>query len=122
MIGPCGEHVLDWFRITMRVTVLVWLAKGVPHHDKDAGARLTKLLERIRWKLWHGDTIDAREAIAEFEEGLFGLESDYLDLRKFVVAARQFGACIASNAATLSIMESAIAPASTFPRRSLRPR
>ena len=73
-ISPCSEHVLDWFHITMRITVLGQFAKGVAQYDEEAGARLTKELERIKWKLWHGNTTGAQEVIEDFEADLFGLE------------------------------------------------
>jgi hypothetical protein len=33
LVAPESEHVLDWFHITMRVTVLEQFARGVAHHD-----------------------------------------------------------------------------------------
>jgi hypothetical protein len=36
-VTPASEHVLDWFHITMRVTVLEQYARGVGHHDGAAG-------------------------------------------------------------------------------------
>ncbi len=100
-ISPCSEHVLDWFHITMRITVLGQFAKGVAQHDEKAGAQLTKQLDRIKWKLWHGNTTGAQEVIAEFEADLFELEVDYPKLRKFIVAAREFGVYIALNVHSL---------------------
>ena len=32
-MSPCAEHVLDWFHITMRLTVLRQYAKGLIHHN-----------------------------------------------------------------------------------------
>ena len=100
-ISPCSEHVLDWFHITMRITVLGQFAKGVAQYDEEAGARLTKELERIKWKLWHGNTTAAQEAIEDFKAELFDLEVDYPNLRKFIAAAREFAVYIASNAVSL---------------------
>jgi len=100
-ICPCSEHVLDWFHITMRITVLGQFAKGVAQYDEEAGARLTKELERIKWKLWHGNTTGAQEVIEDFEIDLFDLKSGYPNLRKFLTAAREFAAYIASNTASL---------------------
>ena len=100
-ISPCSEHVLDWFHITMRITVLGQFAKGVAQYDEEAGARLTKELDRIKWKLWHGNTTGAQDVIEDFEGDLFGLELDYPNLRKFVTAAREFAVYIASNTASL---------------------
>ena len=38
-MSPCAEHVLDWFHLTMRLTVLGQYAKGLAHHA-DRGALL----------------------------------------------------------------------------------
>jgi hypothetical protein len=100
-ISPCSEHVLDWFHITMRITVLGQFAKGVAQYDEAIGARLTKELERIKWKLWHGNSTSAQQVIEDFEVDLSGLESDYPNLRKLVTAAREFAAYVASNTASL---------------------
>jgi hypothetical protein len=100
-ISPCSEHVLDWFHITMRITALGQFTKGVAQYDEEAGGRLATELERIKWKLWHGNTTGAREVIEDFETDLFGLESDYPNLRKFLTATREFAAYITSNAASL---------------------
>jgi hypothetical protein len=100
-ISPCSEHVLDWFHITMRITVLGQFAKGVAQYDEAIGARLMKELERIKWKLWHGNTTSAQQVIEDFEADLSGLESDYPNLRKLVTAAREFAAYVALNTASL---------------------
>ncbi len=64
-LSPCSEHVLDWFHITMRITVLNQFAKGLAHQDEETGARLIEELERIKWKLWHGNTVGAQEVIED---------------------------------------------------------
>ena len=100
-ISPCSEHVLDWFHITMRITVLGQFAKGVAQYDEESGGRLIKELERIKWKLWHGNTIGAQQVIEDFGTDLSELETDYPNLRKFITATREFAAYIASNTASL---------------------
>lgn len=39
LVTPASEHVLDWFQITMRLTVLEQYARGVAHHDEDGGGK-----------------------------------------------------------------------------------
>ncbi|MBB4199839.1 hypothetical protein GGD83_003663 [Rhodoblastus sphagnicola] len=85
----------------MRITVLGQLAKGVAQHDEEAGAKLTKELGRIKWKLWHGNAIAAQEVIEDFEDELSELDVDDPNLRKFAAAAREFAVYIASNTASL---------------------
>jgi hypothetical protein len=39
-VTPAGEHVLDWFHITMGVTMLTQFIRGVGHHDETKSAEL----------------------------------------------------------------------------------
>ena len=100
-ISPCSEHVLDWFHITMKITVLGQFVKGVAHLDALAGTQLEEDLARIKWKLWHGNSIEAQDLIDRFENDVSDLRVDYPNLRKFEVLAREFGVYIASNAESL---------------------
>jgi hypothetical protein len=100
-ISSCSEHVLDWFHITMRITVLRQLAQGLMHHDKDAGIAALDELRRIKWFLWHGNTYRARETIDDLVLDLEALDSRYPNLRKFKTAMREFQVYIASNKASL---------------------
>ena len=59
-LNPQAEHLLDWFHLTMRLTVLNQTAKGLPEsvgEGEDQYELRTcaiKDLERIKWYLWHG--------------------------------------------------------------------
>jgi hypothetical protein len=65
--GPT-HHVLDWFHLAMRVQHVAQAATSWPDAteiDRNAGARLTETIERIRWRLWHGQVKRALDLIAE---------------------------------------------------------
>ena len=100
-ISPCGEHVLDWFHIAMRITVLRQYLRGLAHHEEEVGAELLEDLERLKWLLWHGNGFRAREAL----DGLFmdvdAVEADYLHLRKLKTAVGEMVAYIRKNARSL---------------------
>ena len=76
-------------------------AKGRRATRQVAGGKLIAELERIKWKLWHGNVVGVRQVIGDFETDLFELETDYPNLSKSVTAAREFAACVASNASSL---------------------
>ena len=101
LVTPVSEHVLDWFHITMRLTVLQQYARGVAHHDEAAGANLLTDLERIKWLLWHGNQHRAGETIGFFLDDVAALEVDYPNLHKFARAAHEFGVYIAANTDSL---------------------
>ena len=100
-ITPEAEHVLDWFHVTMRLTVLSQYARGVAHHDEDVGTRLLELLERIKWLLWHGNRHRAEEEITSLQDDVDGLEVNHEGRRKFARAARKFAVYVAANASSL---------------------
>jgi hypothetical protein len=100
-ISPCSEHVLGWFHIAMRITVLHQFAQGLQHHDKKSGIEMQDSLDRIKWFLWHGNGFRALEEIDDLYLDAQGLETDYQNMRKFIVAIREFRFYIASNKASL---------------------
>ncbi len=101
MISPCSEHVLDWFHITMKITVLGQFVKGLAHCDEEAGAEYAKLLERIKWKLWNDNANGALELIDELKDNLDDLKTTYQNRRKFVKLVREFRIYIKSNVGSL---------------------
>ena len=101
LVTPEAEHVLDWFHITMRLTVLSQYARGVAHHGEAEGARLLASLDSIKWLLWHGNQHRAGEETSFFEDDVDDLEVSYPNLGKFKRAAHEFAVYIASNAGSL---------------------
>ncbi len=61
IMHPEAEHVLDWFHITMRLTVLKQFAKGFSHQHPEEGKELTEHIESTKWNLWHGKVEEALE-------------------------------------------------------------
>jgi hypothetical protein len=76
-LHPRAEHVIDWFHIAMRFTVLKQMAKGVPVPDAnpdDPDDHPQRLLDSAKWYLWHGNVhrslerIDALIELLEHDE------------------------------------------------------
>jgi hypothetical protein len=66
-VGPT-HHVLDWFHLSMRIQHVAQAAKSWPDasaQDRQAGTTLAETIERIRWRLWHGQVGRALELIGE---------------------------------------------------------
>ena len=51
--SPQTCHILDWFHITMRLTVLSQMGKSVSVEHK--GDKFEEELERVKWFLWHSN-------------------------------------------------------------------
>lgn len=101
LIAPASEHVLDWFHITMRITVLRQFAQGLENHDAQAGLDMLDALKRIKWYLWHGNAHRAREEISDLYCDAEVVEADYPNMRKFLTAIGEFQSYIAANRASL---------------------
>src|SRR3954447_20167505 len=71
---PVGsEHHLDWFHVAMRLTGLGQYAKGLAHDNPLEAAALQDRLERIQWRLWHGDADEALTRVRELAEDVAAL-------------------------------------------------
>jgi hypothetical protein len=80
-LNPEAEHLLDWFHVTMRLTVLTQTGKGLPEkvgEDEPYALRsgVLKDLESIKWYLWHGNTFQALNHLADL---VMDLESAVFD-------------------------------------------
>jgi len=62
-ISPQSEHVLDWFHVTMKITVMKQMVKGFCEDIQD---RFDKQLGSIKWNIWHGNVEKALDRIESF--------------------------------------------------------
>ncbi len=67
------HHVLDWFHLSMRVQHVTQTARSWPRATKEdlqQGDVLSKKIEQIRWRLWHGRPQGALDLIDEILQDL----------------------------------------------------
>ena len=83
-LHPSSEHLIDWFHITMRLTVLQQQRKALQAEQPQIGEAIAKQLESVKHLLWHGN---AEEAL----ERLGGLIIELDLLRAFSHAADKLG-------------------------------
>lgn len=62
-LHPFSEHLLDWFHVTKRLTVLQQQVKGLQQERPQTGTAVSKQLESIKHYLWHGNTSEALERL-----------------------------------------------------------
>ena len=86
-LHPSSEHLIDWFHITMRLTVLQQQRKALQAEQPQIGEEIAKQLESVKHLLWHGN---AEEAL----ERLGGLIIELDLLRAFSHAADKLGQSI----------------------------
>ena len=100
-MSPCAEHILDWFHITMRLTVLGQYAKGLAHHDENEAQDAQRRLNRIKGYLWNGNCRMALPCIDDLRCDLDELTSDYPHIRAFRKGVGQLHTYIINNAHTI---------------------
>jgi hypothetical protein len=106
-LNPQAEHYLDWFHVTMRLTVLGQMAKGLPESQpgddedepvpgEDFAERVSQDLIRIKWLLWHGNTFRAMQELTWLLDEV-DVEETSLEQGKFVKALGEFHGYIQAN-------------------------
>jgi hypothetical protein len=99
-IAPEAEHVLDWFHLTMRLTVLGQMTKGAWSDAAEVQTK-TDALDRIKWRLWHGNAPDALTSVECMADDVAAaLEDDPTSapLRKLGKTLGEFATYISNNA------------------------
>ena len=97
-LNPQAEHLLDWFHITMRTTVLTQLTKGL-RVPPERSANIAQDLQRVKWFLWHGNVFRALQTVddlTDLTDTDTGVESG-----KLAKAVREFGGYLAANASCI---------------------
>jgi hypothetical protein len=111
-LNPGSEHWLDWFHITMRLTVMGQMTKGLVSEtncpeelDEDEESKewkvdtaaIEKKLERVKWFLWHGNVYRALQVIEDLECELESLEESSEKQKKLLKAVTEFNHYISVN-------------------------
>ncbi len=102
-MSPCAEHVLDWFHVTMRITVLRQFARGLVNHhnDREEAEEIDRALRRIKGCRWHGNIRAVHSCIDELFMDLECIETRYQNINAFRKGVCEFQTCVAYNAHTI---------------------
>lgn len=100
-MSPESEHYLDWFHITMRITVMKQIAKGLPMATSGSGVttnrpKIEEELQLLKWNVWHGNVSGTLERIAELQLNL-ETAGESETRRKLRRALREFEIYITNN-------------------------
>jgi hypothetical protein len=106
-LSPEAEHLLDWFHLAMRLTVLQQTAKGLPETTSDGEETyplrdpVMRELERLKWYLWHGNVYKAVQVVQSVEMALDVAVANNGDgtTRTLYKAVEEFHMYIANNKA-----------------------
>ena len=104
IMHPESEHILDWFHVTMRITVLNQFAKGFVKSDPEPGKAMLEELARVKWYLWHGNVEDALEHLEDcyillIDDDEYGeIEKiNYKNKRKFIKHIEELTTYVENN-------------------------
>ncbi len=95
--SPLTSYILDWFHITMRLTVLNQMAKGVPVEHK--GEQFEEELERVKWFLWHSNVYKALQVLEWLELDVDAQASP--EARKLARTLHEFDQYIRTNQSSI---------------------
>jgi hypothetical protein len=105
-MSPNAEHILDWFHITMRLTVMHQLAVGLINatqagnacdNDKKIAADIVQDIDSLKWNLWHGNVRQALSAIVHLGISVDSLEIQYENKAKLSRMLDEFSSYIEAN-------------------------
>jgi hypothetical protein len=94
-LSPVADHLLDWFHVTMKLTVMLNTAKGLP--EKEELKDVAHDLERVKWYLWHGNTYQALELLTGLEMDLEMYELEDKVAAKLYTRVQEFTTYIRNN-------------------------
>jgi hypothetical protein len=97
-MAPALEHLLDWFHITMRITVMGQYVKGLAHHNLQDADKVASLLRQIKGFLWNGNTWEAQMAIDDLVDETDSVETQYPSIKGLRKATNEFQTYIINNA------------------------
>ena len=110
---PCylnaqAEHLLDWFHLTMRITVMANTAKslspsppGPEFPDEppaDLAGEIGTQLQRLKWFCWHGNVFRALQTVDDVIFDLDTAEAAPIERVRLLKAVREFDAYLRANA------------------------
>jgi hypothetical protein len=96
-LHPFSEHLLDWFHITMRLTVLQQQTKGLQQERPQTGTDVAKQLESIKHLLWHGNTSEALERMTALSIDLSLIRAHSVAAAKVTNGLTEFETYICNN-------------------------
>lgn len=96
-LHPFNAHLIDWFQITMRLTVLQRRTTALKEEGPQTGTDVSKQLESIKHLLWHGNTEEALERLGNLIMDLGLIQAHSAAAEKVAGGVAEFKAYIGNN-------------------------
>jgi len=113
-LNPDAQHILDWFHLTLRITVLQQCARGLAKtrvRETADERTLERRVESVKHYLWHGNVARALEGLEDLDEDLdtWGCDDegnqrpqrDSAEAARMLTYVRELDTYIANNAGSI---------------------
>ena len=97
-MSPEAEHILDWWHVTQKLTILDQYGKGLAHCDPVLGASIRDKIDRLKWSLWNGNIYKALYKIDDIESLIYHFEETYPRFKQLEKAVDELRTYIRNNA------------------------
>ena len=98
-LSPQSEHILDWFHVTMKLTVMNQMRKGMAGAEPTAWlSEVEQDLESLKWHLWNGN-VDPALRLVDGLKTMLGGDGISSERQKLLRTICEFGNYIAANQA-----------------------
>jgi hypothetical protein len=94
---PEATHLIDWFHLTMRVTVLGQYIKGLIRLNREVGEGIQQKLESVKWLLWHGKVDKALDRLQDLDQHIDHFADSYLRFPQLKSAVQEFRTYVENN-------------------------
>ena len=89
--------MLDWFHLTMKLTVVKQYGKGLVHGDAVVGKAIREKIERLKWSLWHGQVDKALGKIDDLASSIGLFQETYARFTQLGKALSELRTYIGNN-------------------------
>jgi hypothetical protein len=96
-MSPKATHILDWFHLTMKLTVLGQFGKGLVQCEAVLGEQIRDQIERLKWSLWHGQVDKALGKIDDLKTSIAPFEETYARFPRLIKALAELHTYIVHN-------------------------
>jgi len=96
-MSPQATHILDWFHLTMRLTVLEQYGKGLVQCEAALGEEIREKLARLKWSLWHGQVDKALNKLNDLERSIEPFNETYARFPQLVKALSALRTYVGNN-------------------------
>ena len=96
-MSPKATHILDWFHLTMKLTVLGQFGKGLVQCEAVLGEQIRDQIERLKWSLWHGQVEKALGKIDDLKTSIEPFAETYARFPRLIKALSELRTYIVNN-------------------------